>query len=345
MIMKFDPALVSKQGAKISAIECFADGGFAATVTTAEGKHDLQVYDAQGRLGCKAEIDNPSLANFYRGAYLEGNRCLLLTPNVSKADENVNVVGAMLTAQGLAYKTGIDDFNIFANGWYWLSILGVKKLFNSEHQQVAQNFSQVQMFNIGYALREENDEPDRWQLFSFSGVPLRVEHHVVEFLGDGNILVADEDKLMKLFSFGGKMLGVKPILKFEKMVNGCFVLTYVDGTERMFLPAGCPLSVIVQNVQFLPDGCFVHYDGKLIDGVYRSDGILDRREIYSYEKAGNYYLFTSEFDTGVLYDDDGQEIGKDYVLLKQMENFCLFECNGRYELFNQFGRVAQFSCK
>lgn len=341
--MNFNPALM-QEGAQISAIECFADGGFAMTVTTPNGKHGLWVYDTQGRLGCKAEIDNPSLANFYRGAYLEGDRCLLLTPN-DTVNSEISVVGAMLTAQGLAYKTGIDDFKIFANGWYWLSILGVKKLFNAEHMLVAENFTDACVFNIGYALKDEQIAKDSWQLFSLTGTLIKTVAHVVDFVGDGNILVADEDSMMRLLSFDGKVLVCKPIACYEKFNNGRFVLNFTDQTMRMMEADGTSLSVLVQDASFLPDGSMVHFDGKLIGGVYRSDGILDRREIYSYEKAGNYYLFTGEFDSGLLYNDEGQKLGKDYVLLRQKENFCLFEHDNVLELFNQFGKIAVFSNK
>ena len=200
----------------------------------------------------------------------------------------------------------------------------------------------MRFFNLGSAVRQGGTS---WQLYSACGYPLCKVFNVIDFVGDGNILVVGDDEVMRLLSFDAKILVYEAVAGYEKFVNGRFVLTFEDGTKRMYEPDGRTLSVAVRDSEFLPDGCFVYYEGNLARGVYRPDGILDRREIYSYEKAGSYYLFNGEFDSGVLYDDDTQEIGKNYTLLKQEGNFCLFEHEGSYELFNQFGKVATFSAQ
>jgi len=245
-------------------------------------------------------------------------------------------------------------FDGHENGSFKLTVLQnatkVVKAFDEKGHPVRANKMSIEpnslpdlrFFNLGSAVRCEQDT---WQLFSACGCPLRLVSDVVDFVGDGNILVADDDKVMKLVSFDGTVLVDTPITSYEMFPNGRFVLVFIDGNMRMFEPDGRRKSELVKNSVFMPDGCFVYYENNLLINVYRPDGILDRREIYSFEKAGYYYLFSGEFYNGALYNDEGEEIGKDYVLLKRQENFCLFEHNGNYELFNQFGKVATFSCK
>ena len=76
----------------------------------------------------------------------------------------------------------------------------------------------------------------------------------------------------------------------------------------------------------MPGGLFIQYDGKLIVGMYGPDGLLDRREVYSFERTGYYYVLNDSVDNGVLYSAESKErIGNDFVLLKSAGLFSLFK--------------------
>jgi hypothetical protein len=172
---------------------------------------------------------------------------------------------------------------------------------------------------------------------------LRKVDNVVAFVGDGNILVRDKrENAMALKTFAGKDMTKKPISCFESLGNGYFVLTFIDGLSKMYDSNARGRTIEVKDSTFLPDGCFVCYDRKLITGVYNRHGILDRREIFSFEKTNDYYLFSGDSYNGYLYNAKGEKLGENYVLLKSKDNFTLFEHEGQIELFNQYGRVFKF---
>lgn len=343
MIMDFKSEPLSFKGGSVQKIEGFADGSFTASVFNGE-KAFLVLFDAKGQVVAKAEALSVEELSLYRGATLGKQRLLLLTPTDRACNlhgkRTPSCVGSVLCADGIAENTGFDDFKLFANGWYELCFANTNKLFNEHHQLVAEGFEQAYVFDLGYALTDKYDAG--LHLFSVDGVPMTTSFGVEAVLGDGNLLIGDEEHHFTLFSFTGKELCQKPIVCFKQRFNGCFELTFSDGLSRMYDPDGNRLTIEVRNATLLADGCFLQYEGKRIIGIYKETGILDKRVVYGVEQCDDYYLLDTEFELGVLYDRQTRCIGKNYVLQKKEDNFALFEHEGKYELFNQFGCVALF---
>lgn len=343
MIMDFKSEPLVFEGGLVQKIEGFADGSFTASVLNGE-KAFLVLFDAKGQVVAKADALSVEELPLHRGATLGKERILLLSPTDRacnlRGTRMLSCMGTVLRSDGIAENTGFDDFKLFANGWYELCFANSNKLFNEQHQLMAEGFERAYVFDLGYALTDKYDAG--LHLFSVSGVPMTTSLGVEAVLGNGNLLIGDAENHFTLFSFTGKELCQKPIVCFKQRFNGCFELTFSDGLSRMYDPDGNRLTIEVRDATLLADGCFVQYDGKLIVGIYNETGIVDKREIYSFEQSDDYYLLNSEFESGVLYDRQTHCIGKDYVLLKQGENFALFEHDGNYELFNQFGLVASF---
>lgn len=338
MIMDFKPALVNDKGMEVHAIEGFANGSFALK-TVANGRTFIKLFDAQGKEVCAditAIIARNRYVEFCRGAVLGERTCLFLQKG--DADDYY----AAWVEHDKWYESGVNDVYIFANDWFETSAYGIKILHSADGTEMAHDFKQAKVFNLGYALcmTDADVAGNKWELFTLSGKRIRKVSRVAGFVGDGNMLVYGKaSNILSLRDFAGKELPTKPIACFENFANGCFVLTFTDGLSRMYLPNGKPLSVEVKDATLLPDGCFVQYEGTLITGVYGPNGILDRRTIYSFEKVSHYYLFSGEFYNGHLFDSAGQKIGEDYVLLKSADNFALFGHNGELQLFNQYGCV------
>jgi len=339
--MNFNPALVDAKGSEVQAIEGFANGSFSLRVKE-QGKIVVKLFDAHGKEVCSdifSSLTKRGFTEFYRGAVLGENKCILMPK------ENISDYFAVWAEKGQWYASSINDVFIFANDWYMTSAFGTKMLYAADGKEKAKWFDKAEVFNLGFAIAEDKNK-NEWRLFSTSGLEVRKAKNVAAFLGDGNMLVySEEGKTMSFQNFWGRELIKKPIKSFEKFSNGYFVLEFVDGLSRMYYPNGKVLSVEVGDVSFMSDGSFVHFEGKIISGVYGRRGILDKREIYSFEKAGNYYLFSGEFYNGHLYNSDGKKVGEDYILLKSQDNFALLEHEDELKLFNQYGCVFRMTPK
>lgn len=334
MFIDLNPELLIANVSEVRAIAGVRNGCFSLDVVKDNGCENLLMYNKLGQL--VYEIGNNKAYNC--GVYLNNGHCLV--GKVTTDDENKTHMS------GVAYLRDVlsfEDAEVFSNDWFALKISGKYQLFNRNFFPVADGFSKALVFKTGYALCFDNESI--WKLFTLDGSFFRTAQNVAGIVGNGNVLVRADDGTFKLENFRGEAIETKPIVEFSNYNDNCFVLTTDDGLSRMYDGHASRISVEVEkaNTSFLPDGCFVYYeyDRKLISAIYQPTGILDRRPVYTFKTTENHYLIDAEFDHGRLFDAKGKELGKEFDLIKDKENFALFEQEGKAKLFNQFGQVFE----
>lgn len=326
MFISFNPRVPFIGATEIEAITGARNGSFSLQIVKDNVKC-LLMYDKLGH--SLYEVHREEMFNY--GVFLGEANCLI--GHASLDDEHKTHVS------GKAYLGDVicfEDAEVFSNDWFVLRVEGTNKLFNRALRVQAEGFKKALMFRNGYALCYDDSS---WKLFSLKGRFVREVQQVIGFVGDGLVLVKSDNGETWLESFKGKTLIEKPIISFYNYNENCFVLTTEDGFSRMYRSDGSRISEETRDAEFFPDGCFVQmlYGGKMVSAIYRPNGILDKRPVYSYEMTENYYLINAENEQGRLFDEEGKELGSDFSLIEDTENFALFEHKDRLKLFNQFG--------
>lgn len=328
------------RGARVTKIVGYDNGSF---MLTAKDKKERIVHYAMDNRGTvmqvfleNADLEVIMLADGYylRLEYGESNRAGLRY--------KVLLTATLCDESGHEVKNGIYGFKIFTNNWYVLCFGAARVLFNDKHQKVAEWFGRCFAFGDGYYATQSDwlitSLERSWQLFKHEK-QLDPLFNVEAFVGTSCLLVRNREKKVLLTDLNGQELCRIPVVKHKKLLNNRFVLTFEDGSERLYLPDGKPMGVSVKDAMLLADGRFVTKDRHLITGIYNRDGIVEKNipvptAVYDFSL---YYYMLKWFDKSVLYDCNGQNLGEGYVVSHACENFLFAERAGRVCLFNQFG--------
>ena len=240
MFYNFPTAPRLADGSHVLAIDVFNNGCFSAVVRTADNKwHNLCLFDDKGDGGMTfVGLDSADL----------GSSAILLDDGYVAVIYDHHVSGGKVQIDAVrfdeqhTYTGRADNLKLFANNWYMLNKYGNNLLFNNMHELKQSNFNSAEVFNLGYALQpKKSASAGEWSLFTLKGTFVKSYDNVVDFVGDGNVLLAIGEKEMELRSFTGESLLKKPVACFEKFADGTFVLTTTDGLSRMYRPDGSPL--------------------------------------------------------------------------------------------------------
>lgn len=330
MFISFNPRLPF-HSTEIEAITGARNGSFSLQIVKDNIK-SLLMYDRFGH--SMYEVHREQSLNY--GVFFQDGACLLGCASVD-SEHKTHVSGKAYLGEVIQF----EDAEVFPNDWFVLRIHQINTLFDKFLRIKASGFSKAEVFVNGYALCF--DDECSWQLFKPNGKFLREVDRVAGFVGDGLVLVKTDDGSLRLENFEGKTLNEKTIVSFFNYNDDCFVLTTSDGFSRMYASSGEIITVETKDAEFLPDGCFVQliYGGKMVSAIYKPNGIQDKRSIYTFEVTEKHYLINSEFDKGLLFDANGKELGREFKLIDNAENFAVFEQEGKIKLFNQYGQVLE----
>lgn len=244
---------------------------------------------------------------------------------------------------------GFDEFKVFQDGWIMLVYKENKQLFNLKNKvPVFENFIDCNVLGNGsrIAIRKNSIlyKVSNWDIYDKEGNFLSTVQNVQDFLGDHLFLVAskDEPKEYTLIDENQKEL-ISRIVKCKKFTNNCFALTFNNGSSAFYSSEGLRISAVVgENVDFLPDGTFVH-DDLLHPAIrYNSSGIMIKEELYRYEDVSSYYLLIKSMLTE-LFNSKGEKVEENVFIADKKENFVIFQKESKYHLYNQFGKVFEFN--
>lgn len=344
MIVKFKKPFLLEDGRQICALEGYQNGCFTLLFEK-DGAYSASFYSQRGKL--KETIDQIQNRSVVCGAFMDNDTFHI----VSSKDMNCNIVLRLLQTLKADWSA-LDALQVFNNNWYYQRIKGVKTLLDENGCVKDKCIDGVKIFNLGYAVTYQEEEmlPYEWQVKLFDGT-LVAKHNNVTLLGDGCFL-----KEKKLYDFSGELLLEGPFIGGENFLDGKFVLTDEEDSMWLHDPQGEQISVSISNAEFMPDGCFIQYDRKLtagscrpngfihfIQGLYRPNGFIEQnRPVWTFEKAGLYYLLNYEYNEGQLYDYKGKYWGNKMTMLDTKENFSLFRMSNELLIFNQNGEVQRF---
>ena len=334
--MKMKSTVAFEKDTVLTEIQCFENGCFSLVLQRKDGHAEMRVYDALGHKVREFEIENKPEQHIVSMALKDGYG-VFLRQNLASDGSVVSAQGVLFDDNGVLLAEKITDVQLFGNGWYVLSFGQQKLLYDDKHCLVAKNFTAAKVFSLGYALHDNNlfDDKD-WILYLSDGTSLRWIAFVKAFLGDGNVLIPyekDPFAFSSAFYFDGKELTDREIVDYANFENGRFVLYFNGGGCRMYHPDGTPLSDLVYDAEFFPDGRFVTRAETNIE-IYRPNGLPSRQSYYSYERAGTCYAVSNETEQGVLYDQNGEKIGSGYTKVDGCGAFSLWLLNSEtMELF------------
>lgn len=326
------------RGAPVTEIAGYDNGCF--TLTTRGKRGALKQYgfsyrgevlhEFQGKNGLEVVMMNDGY--YLRVEYGKGYHAGVLNP-VKTA--------TLFDEAGHEVASGIYGFRLFTNNWYILCFGAARVLFNNKHEKVADWFGRCIAFGDGYYATQSDwlitSLEHCWQLYK-QGERVGQIVDVEDFLGNSCLLIRHYDKTSRLTDLEGNELCRLPVIGYKKLLNNRFVLTFEDGTRRLYRPDGSPLGVAVKDVVLLADGRFVTKDRHLLTGLYGKDGIIEKDvPVPTAVNDFSYYYILKWFDKSVLYDGNGQNLGEGYELIAAKDNFLLAERAGRVCLFNQYG--------
>jgi hypothetical protein len=327
------------RGASVVKITGYDNGSFMLTAKDKTGSIVHYGMDNHGTV-MHAFYGNPSFEAIMLtdGYYL----CLKRGLGCHTGHSQRALVAMLCDEGGHVVLDGIYGFKVFTNGWYVLCFGAARALFNDRHQKVAEWFGRCFAFGDGYYATQSDwlitSLERSWQLFKYEK-QLNPLFNVEAFVGTSCLLVRNRERKVLLTDLNGKELCRIPVVKHKKLLNNRFVLTFEDGSERLYQPDGKPMGVSVKDAMLLADGRFASKDRNLVTGLYGKDGIVEKNipvptAVYDFSL---YYYMLKWFDKSVLYDCNGQNLGEGYRVIQASENFLLTERAGRVCLFNQFG--------
>lgn len=267
-------------------------------------------------------------------------------------------VWSLFDKAGSLVMTDITECEVYANGWYRIVKNNYQTLYRDDHSEVAKDFTQCVVFFGGYGLRcnEKFYRYADWRLFNAKGEFLRPTCNTIALLGNGLVLQHNEpfEKGCKLYNPTNGEVIEKDILDYQTFPNGRFVLTIQKPSccntfdpascqrlSYIYEPDGTRISTGTKDATFLPDGRFCQaYTGRLF-ALYHANGLLVTDEVWSIEVAGNYYLTEYEGIT-TLFNNQGENLGEGFELIRFQDNFTLVADKKDYHLFNQYGEVLTF---
>jgi hypothetical protein len=180
----------------------------------------------------------------------------------------------------------------------------------------------------------------RWKLYH-NLKKLAIINNAEDLVGSTCMLLKNKENKVYLTDFEKNVLCNLPVVAQNKLLNNRFVLTFADGTRRLYHPNGKPVGVAVMNQLLFADGRFVNKDRQRITGLYGANGIVDTT-VETPTKALNYELYfysLTWYDKSILFDANGKNISEDYLKITAADNFILSYEADKVSLFNQFGNV------
>lgn len=317
-----------------------ANGCFCVTT-----KEKCKFYNAKG------ELQIALSENAVDGKLLNDNYYLLQQDrrqnHPQKACLSNHPVWSLFDNCGNLVDENIDECEVYANGWYRLQKDNRQQLYTSEHQLMETGFSECMVFANGYALRcnDPSYKYSNWNIRAQNGAHIYHAENTMAIVGNGLVLFHNGPEYCTLYDpFNDKTLAER-IFDFQVFPNGRFIITVEEkeyhSTSVLYQPNGKRLGVRTRGATFLPDGRFITYEGSRAAALYRRNGFLETPNIWKSKIAGNYYFLEFE-DGNILYDAEGNEVGREYMLTDWKENFTLVANKKGYHLFNQFGKVLTF---
>ncbi|MBO5038719.1 MAG: hypothetical protein J6C85_04620 [Alphaproteobacteria bacterium] len=319
-------------GRPVEEITLFGNGSFCVLTAGEKGKV-CYLFDERGAAFL------PAQRYFECGAVLAKGYCLV---KESGADEYV-LYNKLLEP----VCQGIENIQVFANDWYELQTGAHKRLFNAEHQLMAEGYGCCKVFDVGYCLDKDGDG-EVWRLYLPNGRFVGTATGVIRFLGDGNRLQERADgSQFDVVSFDGQTIIGDVALDVRQFSNGRFVVSFkADNSEMMFAPDGQRLGVRVCG-ELLPDGRSVSFaePGHRIVGLYDRRGYRVLAWPWRLQTVGDYYLIDAENVAGRLFNDNMEVCGDGYFPVRAAGCFSLFEREGpELVMFNRQGKVFSSDC-
>lgn len=330
------------KGDNLYEIECFSNGSFNLKVENSDKKY-IYLCDPKGKTKEQKYLAETGVL-LSDGCYiLQGEPAKNNFPNSEIVFRGVNPKGTLYTKEGYVITEGFEEFKIFENGWYMLTFKENKQLFKANHSLVAEKFIDCEVFgNDCYAVRTNSVlyQTGTWDIHFIEDPKTINVQNVVKFLGNALYLVKGTDDTYTLYNLE-KEICAQDIVAYKELADNKFSLNFSTGSTVMCNQSGKRISAIIEgDAVFLPDSTFLSYDGKLLSGRYRSDGILINEYVLNYEVAKHYYMAVKNSNTE-LFDKNTNKVEDNCFIVDQRDNFILLEQKKNYVLYNQNGKVFE----
>lgn len=314
-------------GNKLIEVNGSPNGTFSLLIGDNEANETLTLFDAKGKIIAK------NLPAVNAGILNDNSYFLGQTWEQAKKFKTClfdpEFVITMYDAKGNVLSTNIEEYKIYANGWYMLCINDQKQLYRDDHTLMAKDFTQCEVFTNGYALRDNETfyKYADWKVYTPDGKYIGRCRNVERILGDGFFLCYNfEKKAYVLVDIKNEPQTDVNILEVQEYANGRFNLfrLYPEGkiTSCLYNSDGTSFGEQDRCARYLPDGLFLMHNDDDTITIYNHDGSIKIDKVHQIITAGSYY-FVNTGDKTTFYNDKSEALGDEYTLIKNEDNFVL----------------------
>jgi hypothetical protein len=219
-----------------------------------------------------------------------------------------NSLGILYSASGKVINSGFNNFQIFENNWYVLTFDNINKLFNNNHQEIAQNFVEAKVFKTDYALRKS--QSNQWDFYSIEGKQNHTVTDVYIFLGNNHLLkkISKYEDIYQLFDHSNNLVIKEKICSYINYSNKSFVIETVNGWKSFFNYKGKEQCRSLYGHNYLPDGTIIEHSTKKIEQQEVVFDALYQTKHASYHVVSGHYYFVTQNGKTKFFKDFKNEI-------------------------------------